>query len=1167
VNPDGPRTGIVLGPFALEQRIGRGGMSEVWRAFHVGDDVAVAVKVLTGERTRRPRSIRQFRQEARAVARLDHPHIVGVHDMGEITVDAAEAAAGALEAGAPYLVMDLLPGGSLWKYRGRLTWPDLRNLLDVLLDALGHAHARGVIHRDLKPSNVLLSPERRAVISDFGLAHLPDADAVLLRAGTPSYMAPEQFLDRWRDFGPWTDLYGFGCLVWTLIAGAPPFRRNSWEETRRAHLEEDLPALGALQPMPNGLEDWLRQLLHKDPARRTQCAADAAWALESLDPDDLDDVDLVPMVEPEDSLELELLPESTRSFGEAPAFLPIPGTVGRNDAPPPPPDDWRGPRSMRRLHLRGAGLGLLGARAVPTVGRNAERDLLWQVLVQVHRLPLARAVVIEGAAGTGKTHLGRWLTQQAHEAGAASSMWVDHGGREGTGGLPGMLRTHLGTEGVPAAEVRARVAVVAASFGTVDPADQQTLAEIVLDEDLASRGPAPRDASRRARGAAGTPERIAALSRHLCSVGARRPVILVIDEAHRGTDALLFARWLLRRREVEPTPVLLVIVAQEEGLARHRPARDLLAEIIDLDGVDRVRVDPLSDDEQIQLIRELVGLEGELARRVAARTGGNPAFAVALLEDWVARGILEQAEGGFRLREGAEAALPDDLHELWAAHLELALTEFPEEVWGALELAAVLGMRVDTAEWQRVSRPAELMVSVDAVEALISRRLVVSVEPSASWRFAHPMVRESLLRRAADGMRLAGLHQMVLADLELRHTVDDQRMARHLLGANRTGDAVRRLLHAARGLFGAGNPHGALDLCDQAEAAIGRAPELAGRWRRPVTLQRVRALVVLGRLDEAEAAARGASGAYPSSGGPTPAEFHEAEIALATIRMLRGQLEPSREALVRLLEGTRVAGLEEQRARALQVLATVTRQLGDLDEALRYATESRGVSADLQEWSTWAEATAELATVLAELGHLREAGRLVDEAMAGPHRLALDPAGVAMFLNVHAEIERRKGYSERAVPLYEEAVDILDRMGSLEAVFPRLNLAIIHASEGRPGEAWRLAERCRRETALQGRPPLEMVVRAVLLVAAVGLSDRPAWEQHGARFLELAGKGVVCDADGYMLVGLGVNLLRELGDPEMAASLASVVAAWAGGRGKAHADLVEALIGVAPARV
>jgi serine/threonine protein kinase/tetratricopeptide (TPR) repeat protein len=1135
---------VELGPFVLERRIGRGGMSEVWRGFHMDDDVAVAVKVLMGERARRPRSVRQFRLEAHAVARLDHPHIVAIHDIGEIPEDAATLTEGALEPGAPYLVMDLLPAGSLWKYRGRLAWPDLRSLLAVLLDGLAHAHARGVIHRDLKPSNVLLSAERRAVISDFGLAHVAESDTVLLRAGTPSYMAPEQFLDQWRDFGPWTDLYGFGCLVWTLCAGAPPFRRASWEDTRRAHLEEDLPPFTSLQPVPTGFEDWLRLLLHRDPVRRLQCAADAAWALDQIEPDDLGADDLQSMVEPED-VDL-ILPEPT-SFGAGPSFRPIDtGTVrpfaGRNDAPPPPPHDWRGPRTLPRMHLRGTGLGLLGSRALPTVGREVERDVLWNALVQVHRLPLARAVLLEGPSGTGKTHLARWLSQHAHQTGAASTLWVDHGQRESSG-LSGLLRTHLGLDGVPYDEIPERVEEAARGFGTVSRADQQVLVDIVLDEGT--------------RAAHGAPERLAALSRHLCAVGARRPVVLVIDDAQRATEALLLARWLLRRREAEPTPVLVVLVVQDEGLAQHRPARELLAEIAQYEGVDRVRVDALSEQEQITLVREMVGLEGELARRVAARTGGNPAFAVALLEDWVERGVLVQAEGGFRLRDGAPATLPDDLHAVWAGHLEHALADYAEEVWGALELAAVLGMRVDTEEWLRMATHTDLMASVGVVEELVDRRLAVGTHPSVSWRFVHPMVRESLLRRAEDAGRLAALHELVVDDLLERPGVDDQRMARHLLGAKRPGDALRRLLQAARSLHAIGNLHGALDLCDQAEAALVKAPDLVSRWRRPILLQRARALVLLGRLDEAEVAALPPA----SDRGASLLEACEARVVLATIGILRGHLEASRDELDAVIRLARDSGLEEVLARALRAAAMAAHRLGLLDQALRLASEARDVAGRILDWPTWGDATAQIAATLTTLGHLREAGTLVDEALRTRDQVQ-QPAVVASMLAMRGEIERRKGYPDRAVPPYEEAVDLLDRMGSLEAVVPRLSLAVLHAVDGRYGDAWRTAERCRRETALQGRPPLELEVRAVLLVSALGLSDRAAWEAQASRILELAADGVGCGPDGYTLMAGAIQLLRTLHDDGLARALLDVVRRWLAGPGRPHAAEIGALIGL-----
>jgi hypothetical protein len=172
------------------------------------------------------------------------------------------------------------------------------------------------------------------------------------------------------------------------------------------------------------------------------------------------------------------------------------------------------------------------------------------------------------------------------------------------------------------------------------------------------------------------------------------------------------------------------------------------------------------------------------------------------------------------------------------------------------------------------------------------------------------------------------------------------------------------------------------------------------------------------------------------------------------------------------------------------------------------------------------------------------------------------PAVVASMLAMRGEIERRKGYPDRAVPPYEEAVDLLDRMGSLEAVVPRLSLAVLHAVDGRYGDAWRTAERCRRETALQGRPPLELEVRAVLLVSALGLSDRAAWEAQASRILELAADGVGCGPDGYTLMAGAIQLLRTLHDDGLARALLDVVRRWLAGPGRPHAAEIGALIGL-----
>ena len=171
---------IRLGPFQLESIIGRGGMAEVWAARHVETGTPVAIKVLTSERARDAMFVRALRDEVRAVAGLDHPHIVTVHDHGVVPLGAAEESDGALTAGSPYLVMELASGGTLAGPPSPDSYSELRAILTTLLGALAHAHARGLVHRDIKPANVLRCVEGDVrpglKLADFGVAraHEPD---------------------------------------------------------------------------------------------------------------------------------------------------------------------------------------------------------------------------------------------------------------------------------------------------------------------------------------------------------------------------------------------------------------------------------------------------------------------------------------------------------------------------------------------------------------------------------------------------------------------------------------------------------------------------------------------------------------------------------------------------------------------------------------------------------------------------------------------------------------------------------------------------------------------------------------------------------------------------------------------------------------------------------
>ncbi|MFW6057365.1 MAG: protein kinase domain-containing protein [Persicimonas sp.] len=281
---------IRLGPFEVDAIIGRGGMGEIWRGVHLPQQVPIAVKVLTEHSARREEYLRQFRNEIRSVAALDHPGIILVFDHGEVSEQAAAASEGSLIAGSPYLVMELARGGALSNYIARLNWPGTRHILFNVLDALAHAHARGVVHRDLKPHNILVGCRRGdrmgLKLADFGLAHPLDLTGRTgtfdTGWGTPHYMAPEQFRGRFRDYGPHTDLYALGVVAWELTTGTCPFDGANVVEISSKHLHSELPAYEPRYLVPEGLAAWLHRLLQKEPADRFPTAADAAHSLARL---------------------------------------------------------------------------------------------------------------------------------------------------------------------------------------------------------------------------------------------------------------------------------------------------------------------------------------------------------------------------------------------------------------------------------------------------------------------------------------------------------------------------------------------------------------------------------------------------------------------------------------------------------------------------------------------------------------------------------------------------------------------------------------------------------------------------------------------------------------------------------------------------------------------
>jgi WD40 repeat protein len=250
--------------------LGKGGMGVVYKARQLGLNRTVALKMILSGALAGPDALDRFRREAEAVARLQHPHIVAVHEIG--THD-----------GLPFFSLEFVAGGSLDRKLAGIPQPprEAARLVETLARAVHAAHQKGVIHRDLKPSNVLLAEDGTPKVADFGLAKQLDDDSGRTREGdvmgTPSYMAPEQAAGDVGSVGPATDVYALGAILYECLTGRPPFRGATLLETLEQVRHRDPVPLTQLQPkVPRDLETICLKCLRKEPARRYAGAAELA---------------------------------------------------------------------------------------------------------------------------------------------------------------------------------------------------------------------------------------------------------------------------------------------------------------------------------------------------------------------------------------------------------------------------------------------------------------------------------------------------------------------------------------------------------------------------------------------------------------------------------------------------------------------------------------------------------------------------------------------------------------------------------------------------------------------------------------------------------------------------------------------------------------------------
>ncbi len=277
-------SGTLLSHYRVIEKIGAGGMGEVYRAQDTRLGRDVAIKVIRPELARDPDRIRRFEQEARAAGALNHPNVCAILDIGSYE-------------GTPFVVMELLEGESLWHRleQGPIAARKAVEYAAQAAHGLAAAHEKGIVHRDIKPGNLFVTKDGRVKVLDFGLAKLtrpevlaPVGETMVSIAatetgailGTVGYMAPEQV--RGQNADARSDLFALGAILYEMLSGRRAFHGASYVETLNSILNDEPPPLSASgRDIPPGLEPIVRHCLEKSPEERFQSARDLAFALES----------------------------------------------------------------------------------------------------------------------------------------------------------------------------------------------------------------------------------------------------------------------------------------------------------------------------------------------------------------------------------------------------------------------------------------------------------------------------------------------------------------------------------------------------------------------------------------------------------------------------------------------------------------------------------------------------------------------------------------------------------------------------------------------------------------------------------------------------------------------------------------------------------------------
>ena len=370
------------GEYEIQRELGRGGMAAVYLATDLSLNRKVAIKTMLPELTARPAMVQRFKREAQLAAGLSHPHIIQIHSVRETKR-------------LVYFVMKFIEGRSLESIlgeRGALDLDTARLVLQQAGSALSFAHHRGVVHRDIKPANVMIDENGWAVVTDFGIAKIEDAQnltATGTAIGTPHYMSPEQFHN--KPVTGASDQYALAIVAYEALTGKKPFDGGTVAEIITQQLFKEPPDIRADRPdLPPGVAQALVRMLAKDPAGRFP---DLDAAIAALGPPSAAHLDMVranlmaiarsgAQRKPRLSVPLSPIP-TTRPSGQATVLTPVPDASGQvTPRQSPAVSPFSGPVTSGPVGTAGTGAAAPVATPAPgraTAPRPRSRALLWVV--------------------------------------------------------------------------------------------------------------------------------------------------------------------------------------------------------------------------------------------------------------------------------------------------------------------------------------------------------------------------------------------------------------------------------------------------------------------------------------------------------------------------------------------------------------------------------------------------------------------------------------------------------------------------------------------------------------------------------------------------------------------------------------------------------------------